>query len=75
MIICGFFWRLSFSFQVSVVADSVNISGQSSQAQLKVPECHLANDLSSLWERNAFSDVTLCVKGREFQAHKSILAG
>lgn len=66
--------KLTLFCEVSVVADSVNISGQSSQAQLKVPECCLASDLSALWERNAFSDVTLCVKGREFQAHKSILA-
>lgn len=61
--------------QVSIVADTVNISGQSTQAQLKVPDCRLADDLSSLWERSAFSDVTLCVNGREFQAHKAILAG
>ena len=58
-----------------MVAETVNISGQSSQAQLKVPECRLADDLSSLWERTTFSDVTLCVTGKEFLAHKAILAG
>ena len=60
---------------MSVVADTVNISGQSNQSQLKVPECRLADDLSALWERSAFSDVTLCVNGREFKAHTAILAG
>ncbi|XP_033624541.1 speckle-type POZ protein-like [Asterias rubens] len=66
--------KLTLFCEVSVVAETVNISGQSSQAQLKVPECRLADDLSSLWERTTFSDVTLCVTGKEFLAHKAILA-
>lgn len=65
---------LSF-FQVSVVADSVNISGQSNTIQFKVPECRLSDDLGLLFENQKFSDVTLSVAGREFQAHKAILAG
>lgn len=62
-------------FQVSVVADSVNISGQSNTVQFKVPECRLSDDLGLLFENQKFSDVTLSVAGREFQAHKAILAG
>jgi hypothetical protein len=42
---------------------------------VKVPECKLSDDLGSLFERSSFSDVTLCVGGREFQAHKAVLAG
>lgn len=61
--------------QVSVVADSVNISGQSNTIQFKVPECRLSDDLGLLFENQKFSDVTLSVGGREFQAHKAILAG
>jgi len=61
--------------QVSVVADSVNISGQSNSVQFKVPECRLPDDLGNLFEIQKFSDVTLSVSGREFQAHKAILAG
>lgn len=61
--------------QVSVVADSVNISGQSNAVQFKVPECRLPDDLGNLFEIQKFSDVTLSVSGREFQAHKAILAG
>lgn len=64
-----------FGFQVSVVADSVNISGQSNTIQFKVPECRLSDDLGLLFENQKFSDVTLSVAGREFQAHKAILAG
>ncbi|XP_050545491.1 protein roadkill isoform X3 [Daktulosphaira vitifoliae] len=60
--------------QVSVVADSVNISGQSNAVQFKVPECRLPDDLGNLFEVQKFSDVTLSVSGREFQAHKAILA-
>ncbi|XP_071942085.1 speckle-type POZ protein B-like isoform X1 [Antedon mediterranea] len=66
--------RLTLFCEVSVVQDSVNISGQSSQSQLKVPECRLDDDLNTLLERSSFSDVTLCVNGREYQAHKALLA-
>lgn len=62
-------------FKVSVVADSVNISGQSNIIQFKVPECKLSEDLGNLFDNEKFSDVTLAVGGREFQAHKAILAG
>lgn len=51
------------------------MSGQSNCTPVKVPECRLSTDLGGLFERSAFSDVILCVAGREFQAHKAILAG
>lgn len=57
------------------MADSVNISGQSNAVQFKVPECRLSDDFGQLFENQKFSDVTLAVAGREFQAHKAILAG
>ncbi len=57
------------------MADSVNISGQSNVVQFKVPECKLSEDLGNLFDNEKFSDVTLSVGGREFQAHKAILAG
>lgn len=52
---------------MSVVADSVNVSGQSNAIQFKVPECRLADDLGLLFENQRFNDVTLCVNGRDFQ--------
>ena len=61
--------------QVSVVQDSVNISGQSNMNMLKVPECQLSEDLGNLWECSRFTDCSLYVGGQEFKAHKSILAG
>ncbi|KOX80695.1 Protein roadkill [Melipona quadrifasciata] len=66
--------KLTIFCEVSVVADSVNISGQSNTIQFKVPECRLPDDLGLLFENQKFSDVTLTVCGREFQAHKAILA-
>ena len=53
----------------------MNVSGQSNCTPVKVPECRLSEDLGSLFDRSAFSDVTLCVGGREFLAHKAVLAG
>lgn len=61
--------------KVSVVQDSVNISGQSNMNMLKVPECQLSDDLGNLWECSRFTDCSLYVRGQEFKAHKSILAG
>lgn len=67
--------KLTIFCEVSVVADSINISGQSNVMQFKVPECRLSDDLGALFDNERFSDVTLAVGGREFQAHKAILAG
>ena len=58
-----------------MVGDTVNVSGQSNCTPVKVPECRLSEDMGSMFERSLFSDVTLCVGGREFQAHKATLAG
>jgi speckle-type POZ protein len=66
--------KLTIFCEVSVVADSVNISGQSNAVQFKVPECRLSEDLGALFESQRFYDVTLAVAGREFQAHKAVLA-
>ena len=73
-IMIGYIRREIF-FQVSVVGDTINVSGQSNCTPVKVPDCRLSEDLGSLFDRSAFSDVTLCVSGREFQAHKAVLAG
>uniref|UniRef100_A0A8C2ZNB5 Speckle type BTB/POZ protein n=1 Tax=Cyclopterus lumpus TaxID=8103 RepID=A0A8C2ZNB5_CYCLU len=54
---------LCVCFQVSVVQDSVHISGQSAM-----------NALGDLWENSRFTDCFLCVAGQKFQAHKAILA-
>ena len=61
--------------QVSVVGETINLSGQSACTPVKVPECRLSDDFESLLDNATFSDVTLSVGGREFQAHKALLAG
>uniref|UniRef100_A0A8C5M987 Speckle type BTB/POZ protein like n=1 Tax=Leptobrachium leishanense TaxID=445787 RepID=A0A8C5M987_9ANUR len=66
--------KLTLFCEVSVVQDSVNISGQSGTNNLKVPECQLAEDLGHLWETTRFTDCSLYVGGQEFKAHKAILA-
>ncbi|ETE67981.1 Speckle-type POZ protein [Ophiophagus hannah] len=45
--------------EVSVVQDSVNISGQNSMNMVKVPECRLADELGGLWENSRFTDCSL----------------
>ena len=66
--------KLTLYSEVSVVADSVNISGQTSMNKFKIPECRLAEDLNNLFESPSFSDVTLTCANKEFKMHKAILA-
>ncbi|XP_036018577.1 speckle-type POZ protein-like isoform X7 [Mus musculus] len=66
--------KLTLFCEVSVVQDSVNVSGHTSTNTLKVPECRLAEDLGNLWENTRFTDCCFFVRGKEFKAHKSVLA-
>ncbi|XP_033367385.1 speckle-type POZ protein, partial [Parus major] len=66
--------KLTLFCEVSVVQDSVNISGQNTMNMVKVPECRLADELGGLWENSRFTDCCLCVAGQEFKGHKAILA-
>jgi len=67
--------KLTLFCEVSVVADSVNISGQSNSVQFKVPDCRLSDDLGQLFESSQFADVTLACNegGREFHCVKALL--
>ena len=65
--------KLTLFCEVSVVADSVNISGQSNAVQFKVPDCRLSDDFGGLFESSSFADVTLSCNGREFACHKAVL--
>ncbi|XP_061413326.1 speckle-type POZ protein isoform X2 [Lethenteron reissneri] len=67
--------KLTLFCEVSVVQDSVNISGQSSMSTLKVPDCRLAVDFGEIWDNSRFTDCLLRVGGQEFKAHKAVLAG
>ncbi|XP_015421620.1 PREDICTED: speckle-type POZ protein A-like [Myotis davidii] len=66
--------KLTLFCEVSVVQDSVTISGQNTTKMVKVPECQLANELGGLWENSWFTDCCFCVAGQKFQAHKAIVA-
>ena len=57
------------------MGETVNVAGQSSCTPVKVPDCRLSDDLGLLFDRGSFCDVVLCVGGREFHAHKAVLAG
>ncbi|XP_054581093.1 speckle-type POZ protein-like [Eptesicus fuscus] len=66
--------KLNLFCEVSVVQDSVTISGQNARKMVKVPECQLADELGGLWENSWLIDCCFCVAGQEVQAHKAILA-
>lgn len=67
---------------MSVVGETLNKNGHSSAHPVKVPECKLSTEFSTLLENGTLSDVILAVGNpdegipvREFNAHKAILAG
>lgn len=66
--------KLTIFCEVSVVGDTINLTGQSHVTPVKVPSCQLSEDLGQLFDRSSFSDFTLCVGGRHFHVHKAILA-
>ncbi|KAL3222422.1 hypothetical protein MRX96_004887 [Rhipicephalus microplus] len=66
--------KLTLYCEVSVVVDTVNISGQNNVNQFKVPKCQLSGDFGCLFESQKFSDVILSVNSHELYAHKAILA-
>ena len=72
---CAVYSGVLVGVQVSVVGETVNVTGQSSVTPVKVPACRLSDELSLLFDRAAFSDVTLVVADRQFHVHKAILAG
>jgi len=66
--------KLTFFCEVSVVCDSVNISGQGSAVNFPVSENRLSSDLGELFVSGALSDVIVSCNGKEFNCHKVVLA-
>lgn len=66
--------KLTIFCEVSVVGDTVNVSGQATCTPVKVPPSRLSEDLGRLFEDSAFTDMTLVVGDAKFEAHRAILA-
>lgn len=66
--------KLTIYCEVNVVTEAKEYSGQVSPIQSRVPTCRLPDDLEDLFKSQEFSDVTIYANGREFRAHKAILA-
>lgn len=66
--------KLTIYCEVNVVTEAKEYSGQVSPFQSRVPACRLPEDLEDLFRSQEFSDVTISANGREFKAHKAILA-
>uniref|UniRef100_UPI0037E8D1E5 speckle-type POZ protein n=1 Tax=Semicossyphus pulcher TaxID=241346 RepID=UPI0037E8D1E5 len=55
--------------EVSVVLDSVNVSGWNTSNTVTVPDCRLSEELGGLQDNSRFTDCSLCVAGQKFQTH------
>lgn len=66
--------KLTIYCEVNVVTEAKEYSGQVSPFQSRVPTCRLPDDLEDIFKSQEFSDVTIYANGREFKAHKAILA-
>merc|ERR1712142_144909 len=64
--------QLIVSCQILVVMETQNRMGVVNK--LKIPECTIGEDLSSLLDSSRLSDVTVNVKGKDFHLHQNILA-
>lgn len=65
--------RLSIFCEVSVVADTVNVTGQSNLMQFRVPYCRLSEDMASLFEKHIFADCVLSSGNKEFKVKSDVL--
>lgn len=66
--------KLTIYCEVNVVTDNKEYTGQVTSLQSQVPTCRLPEDLEELFNSQDLSDVTICANGKEFKAHKAILA-
>lgn len=66
--------KLTIVCEIAVVGDTVNVAGQSSSTTVQVTDCQQCGRLEVMLDSTSFSDVVLCAGGREFHAHKAILA-
>ncbi|XP_054264477.1 speckle-type POZ protein B-like [Macrosteles quadrilineatus] len=65
--------KLTIFCEVSIVTAPVSVFGNK-EIKFKVPEPKLEDDYEQLLSDHRFSDVTLSANGKQFKAHKAILA-
>lgn len=58
---------------MSVVAETVNVTGQSNLMQFRVPPCRLPDDMANLFEKHNFSDCLLVTGTKEFHVSSIFL--
>lgn len=66
--------KLTILCESTAALERINILELSCGLQFEVPEYKLFEDLSSLFENQEFSDITLSVSGKDLRVHKAILA-
>ncbi|XP_054270960.1 speckle-type POZ protein B-like [Macrosteles quadrilineatus] len=66
--------KLTIFCEVSIVTAPVSVFGKHEEIKFKVPEPKLEDDYEQLLSDHRFSDVTLSANGKQFKAHKAILA-
>ncbi|XP_065203939.1 speckle-type POZ protein B-like [Planococcus citri] len=55
-------------------SDMNNITLHQRDIDIEMPECNLSENIASLFENQTLTDVILSVNGKEYPAHKTILA-
>ncbi|UYV69894.1 SPOPL [Cordylochernes scorpioides] len=66
--------KLTIICEIAIIEDTQVTSGKIEDVQFQVPICRLSADLTSLLERQKFSDVVLMASHHRILAHKNILA-
>ncbi|XP_065205309.1 speckle-type POZ protein B-like isoform X19 [Planococcus citri] len=66
--------RIRCEVKFSDMKDIAENSYQCADSCIKVPKCDLSEQFVSLFEDQEFTDVVLSVNGKDFPAHKAVLA-
>ena len=66
--------KLTVVFEITFLTDELISTSNSCNINQQVPECELVDDIGAFFGNKNFSDIKLTVNGKDFHAHKIMLA-
>ncbi|XP_065205319.1 protein roadkill-like [Planococcus citri] len=70
-------WNNTLAIRCEVKFSDMNVKAEDNHqcdCNIDVPECNLSENFASLFESQEFTDVVLSINGKDFPAHKAVLA-
>ena len=66
--------KLTIVCDITIATDQLSVTSNERGSNQQVPKCQLVDDIGALFGDRNFCDVKLMVNGKNFHAHKNILA-